>query len=149
QQDFLNDSGQDGGSVSAVTDTAPAREPVGDLGPEDGDGRAGLSALVGEDHRDAQVVGDLARDRRRERANMAEEPLRSTRVPAREVGPRRRDDRQVDAVAVVAPDLAVNHVGADRETDPAPARRDDERRTAGPEPEPFPEDEVTLAVDVN
>ena len=115
-----------------------------------GIGRPRLAALVGEDDGNAQVDGHLRRDRARERADVAQQPVPPARVAIGEVGPGGRDHGQVDPVAIVVPDLAVDHVGADREADAAPrASRRPAAIAPGLEPEPLPEHQVALAVDLD
>ena len=50
---------------------------------------------------------------------------------------------------VVRPDLAIDHVGADGQADPAPRRRHDQGRPPRVESEAFPEHKIALAIDVH
>ena len=72
-----------------------------------------------------------------------------TRFPIREIGPRRRHHRHVDLAAIITPDLAVNHVGADGKADSSPRSLHNQRRSPGMEPEPLPEHQVPLAVNLH
>ena len=61
--------------VTAVADAALAGESVLDLCPQNRNDRVRLATLVGEDHRNAQVVRHLAGNRRRKRTDVAEQPV--------------------------------------------------------------------------
>ena len=140
--------GADGSAVTAVANAALAGESVEDRGAEDRDRGLGLATLVGEDHRNSQVEGDLAGDRVGERADVPQQPVPPAGLAAGEVGPGGRDNRQVDPPAIVVPDPAVDHVGADGEADSPERGGHDQGRSAGMKAEPLPEHQVALAVDV-
>ena len=93
---------------------------------------SGRAALVGEDHRDAEVTRDPAGDRPREGADLAEQPVLAAGLAVGEVRPGGRHDRQVDPASITVPDSAIDHVGADREADPPPGGRDHQGVAARP-----------------
>ena len=119
-------------------DAAAAGEAVGDDLAGARGRSSGRAALVGEDHRDAQVRRHLARDRRRSGPTWPNSQCFRPGLPVGEVGPGGGDDRQVDPAAVAVPDPPIDHVGADGQADPAPPGRHDQRLAAGLEPRTAP-----------
>jgi hypothetical protein len=65
-------AGTNGFPVAPVADAAQARETILDARVQEGDDRPGLPALIGEDHGDSQVRGDLRGDRFGQRSDVAE-----------------------------------------------------------------------------
>src|SRR5271168_2067163 len=70
-------------------------------------------------------------------------------MATRKVGPRGRDYREVDRPAILLPDVAINHVGADGQTDTAPRCGYHQRCSTRSETEPFPEDQVTFTINLD
>ena len=124
-----------GGASSPIADAAATGEPIVDLlgqpQAEHRDRRAGRAALIDADDRNAQVPRDLDRDLGRQGAEVTEQPVLASAVATGEVGPGGRDHPQVDLAAIVVPDIAINHVGADGQADPTPRRGDDQRGSPG------------------
>src|SRR5262245_8294637 len=133
--------------MTSVTDAALTGEPIENRGTQDGNGGLGLTALVGEDDGYSQVHGNLAGNGTGEGTNVPEQPVPAAGLSIGEVGPCRRDHGKVDLVAIIVPDSAIDHVGADGQADPTERCRDDQGITAGVESKSLPEDKISLAVD--
>ncbi len=139
--------------VAAIAETTLAGETVGDFlgdpGSDEGNRGSGMPDLIGKNHRNAEIGGHLAGNCTRKRTDMAKEPMLSAALPACEIGPGGRDDREVDAIAVVVPGAPKDHVGTDRESDASERRIGDDGVSTRPEAEPLPEDKIALAVDMD
>ena len=110
---------------------------------------ASWADLVREYYWDVQVASDLGRDCGCHGPYVTEKTVPAAAIVARKFGPRGRHDRHVDSAAIVIPDAAVHHIGADRQSDPAPGCEDNERRPPSPESKCLPEDQVSLPINVD
>jgi hypothetical protein len=72
EQDLFFGPGDGRRAVEAVAETAEAGESIGDPRSQNRNDRLGQSTLIGEDDRNSQILRHLARDRARERADVAE-----------------------------------------------------------------------------
>jgi hypothetical protein len=132
--------------MKPVGDAALAGESVGNPEVKERDRCSGFTALIREDDRDSQVSGHHLRDFPSQPAEVPEQPVFAARIPAREIWPGRRDDREIDEAAIGIPNTFVDHVRTDCESDTSPGSRHDQGFSSRVESEPFPEDEVSLSV---
>jgi len=134
--------------MQAVADATEARETIRNPLFDNRNHGLGLATLVGEDHGNSQVQCNLAGNCPRKWPNVPEQPVFLPGVAIGEVGPGRRDDGDIDPVAIVTPDLAIDHIRADSQADSTPARLDHGALPSRLEPEALPEDQVSFSIDL-